>query len=93
MIPFLIFSAVGAGILAVHVKVRQYTRNRLRFVDIVQTPLAPIVAGIAAAIVAAPVVWLLPIVGAATALGFGIGVGTGVLMGAKDVKRLPGGSA
>jgi len=91
MIPFLIFAAAGAGILTAHVKVRQYTRNRLRFVDIVQTPIAPIIAGIGAALIAAPVVWLLPIVGAGTAIGFGIGVGTGVLMGAKDVKRLPGG--
>ncbi len=91
MIPFLIFTAAGAGILTAHVLVRQYTRTRLRFVDIVQTPIAPIVAGIGAALLAAPVVWLIPFVGAGTAIGFGIGVGSGVLMGSRDVKRLPRG--
>ena len=89
MIPFIILAAAGAGILISHVKVRQYTRNRLRFVDAVQNPVAPIVAGIGAAVIAAPIVWLLPVVGAGTAVLFGVGVGAGVAMGAKDVKRLP----
>jgi hypothetical protein len=42
--------------------------------------------------VAAPVVWLLPIVGAPAAVIFGVGVGWGVRHGSQDArKRLPGG--
>ncbi len=69
---------------------RRYVRNRLRFVDKAQRPVAPVVAGAAAALVAAPVVWVLPILGAGTAVLFGVGVGAGVRQGQKDVKRLPG---
>ena len=90
MIPLIILIAAGAGILIAHVKARQYTRSRLRFVEAVQTPVAPVIAGLAAATIAAPLVWLLPVVGAGTAVLFGVGIGTGVAMGAKDVKRLPG---
>ena len=35
----------------------------------------------------APIVAVLPIVGAGTAIAVGIGVGTGVAMGVKDSKR------
>ncbi len=65
-------------------------RKKLRFVDVVQKPVAPVIAGAAAAIVASPVVWLLPIIGAGTATLFGVGVGTGVHHGARDARRLPG---
>jgi hypothetical protein len=91
MIGTIVAIAVGIGVLFSHWKARQYTRSRLRFVEVVQSPLAPIIAGIGTAIVLAPVVWLLPFVGAPTALLFGVGVGTGVMLGAKDVKRLPSG--
>jgi hypothetical protein len=89
MIGTIVAIAVGIGVLFSHWKARQYTRNRLRFVEAVQNPIAPVIAGVATAIIAAPVVWLLPFVGTFTALLLGVGVGTGVLMGAKDVKRLP----
>ena len=36
---------------------------------------------------AAPLVWILPIVGSGTALLFGVGVGAGVAAGAKDIRR------
>jgi hypothetical protein len=65
-------------------------RRKLRFVDAVQKPVAPVVAGGTAALLAAPVVWLLPIIGAGTAVIFGLGIGAGVHHGARDVKRLPG---
>src|SRR5581483_376082 len=91
MITTLVMAASGIGVLLSHWKARKYTRNRLRYVDVVQNPITPIAAGVGAAIVAAPVVWLLPIVGAGTALAFGAGIGAGVFLGAKDVKRLPPG--
>jgi len=82
----------GAGVAAIlgHVRTRQYVRARLRFVDVVQSPAAPVIAGIGAALLAAPVVWLLPVLGAGTALVFGAAVGSGAALGSRDVRRLPG---
>jgi hypothetical protein len=84
----LIIAAVAGGFA--HFKVRGWVRNRLRFVDSVQSPLAPILAGVATVAVASPIVWLLPIVGTFTAGVLGVGVGSAVYLGANDVKRLPG---
>ena len=76
---------------AVYFQARGWVRRRLRYVDGVQHPLVPIVAGTLAAVVAAPIVWLLPWVGLGTALLLGGGVGVGVLHGARDIRRLPPG--
>jgi hypothetical protein len=57
-----------------------FVRRRLRFVDAVQRPSAPLIAGAAAAVVALPVT-LLPIVTVGTAVAFGIGVAGGVASG------------
>ena len=91
MFTFLAFALAGAAAILGHVQSRRYVRNRLRFVDGIQNPAVPIVAGVAATLIAAPVVWLLPIVGGGTALLFGLGVGTGVAAGAREAKSLPGG--
>jgi hypothetical protein len=91
--PELILLA-GTGVVTLfgYLKSRRFVRERLRFVDAAHRPAAPIIAGAAAALVAGPVVWLLPVVGAPTALIFGVGVGWGVYHGSRDVrKRLPGG--
>jgi hypothetical protein len=69
---------------------RVFVRSKLRFVDAVQTMKAPIIAGVGAALVAAPVVAILPLVGAGTAVLFGLGVGTGVAAGARDIRRRVG---
>lgn len=70
---------------------RQFTQNKLQFVDAVHRSTTPIIAGIGAVAVAAPVVWLLPLVGVGTAILFGSGVAMGVAAGARDIrKRLPG---
>ena len=66
---------------------RGFTRRKLRFVEAAQSPLAPFVAGAAAALIAMPVVALLPIVGGGTAILFGAGVGAGVLAGKQDIIR------
>lgn len=83
----LVILGVAAGIGVGYVKVRRFVRNRLRFVDAVQTPAAPFAVGAVAALAAAPLVWLLPVVGAGTALVFGAGMGLAVSHGARDVRR------
>jgi hypothetical protein len=89
----LIFAAgTGAVTLLGYLKSRQFVRDRLRFVDAAHKPAAPVIAGAGAALIAAPVVAILPIVGAPAAVIFGVGVGWGVYHGSRDVrKRLPGG--
>lgn len=74
-----------------YLKARAFVRTRLRFVDAAQKPLVPVIAGAGAALVAAPVVWLLPFVGAATAVIFGLGVAWGTYHGQRDIvrRRLP----
>jgi hypothetical protein len=80
----------GAAAVYSYVKSRQFVRGRLRFVDAVQNPVVPLVAGIGVAIVLYPLSFL-PIITVGTGLLVGLGVGTGVLHGSKDVKRLPRG--
>ncbi len=89
MFELFMLAAGGVATIVGYAQARQYVRTRLRFVDAVQKPAAPVAAGVAAGIVAAPVVWLLPVLGTGAALVFGAGVGLGVLHGSRDVKRLP----
>ena len=63
---------------------RNFVRSRLRYVDAVHSRPAPFVAGAVAVILAAPVVWILPIVSGVTALALGIGTGLGVRSAQKD---------
>jgi len=63
---------------------RKYVRDRLKFVDSVQTMKAPIIAGIVAWAVFMPLTFL-PFVGVGTAIVFGLSVGLGVRAGAKDI--------
>lgn len=80
----------GAIAFAGYVKSRSFVRDRLRFVDAAQTARAPFIAGTVATLAAAPVVAILPVIGAGTALAFGASVGLGVALGARDTRRLPG---
>lgn len=64
-----------------HVKSKDFVAKRLRFTSLVENPALGVIAGAGAALLAAPVVALVPFVGAGTALAFGIGVGTGVAVG------------
>ena len=75
-----------AGVL-VHMKSRYFVRQKLRYTSIVDKPMLGVWFGIGTTIVVAPIVAVLPIVGAGTAIAVGIGVGTGVAMGVKDSKR------
>lgn len=77
--------ALTAGFVG-YAQTRRFVASRLRFVDAAQNRLMPILAGIGATVVALPVVFLLPIVGAGTAVALGLGVGSGAAVGAKDVR-------
>lgn len=87
MIELLIFGAVAGGIGAGYAKVRRFVRERLRFVDAMQNPITAVAAGGVAALAAAPVAWLLPVVGGGSALLFGAGIGLAVRHGARDIKK------
>jgi hypothetical protein len=80
----------GAAGVVGYVKTRQFVRKKLRFVDAVEKPATPLIAGTVAALVASPLMAILPIVTATSGVLFGLGVGAGVLHGGKDHKRLPG---
>ncbi len=77
MIVFLLgAAALGGGFVGA----RRLVRRRLRFVDAVQGPSAPLLAGLAATAVALPVA-ALPLVTVGTAVAFGVGVAGGVASG------------
>ena len=80
----------GAAAAYSYIKSRKFVRSRLRFVDAIQNPVIPLVAGIGTAVVASALSFL-PIITVGTGLLVGLAVGTGVLHGSRDVKRLPGG--
>jgi hypothetical protein len=90
---FFLLSFLAGTVLAIvgYAQARAFVTRRLRYVDAVHTAIAPIIAGLGAALLAAPVMAMLPYVGAGTALSFGIAVGAGVAAGSRDVRRrLPG---
>jgi hypothetical protein len=76
----------GALALVGYVTTRNYVRSRLRYVDAVQKPTAPLVAGAIFAALAWPFAWL-HLIGVGTALLFGASVGIGVASGARDIRR------
>jgi hypothetical protein len=73
--------ALGAGVIG-FIIARNFVRRRLRFVDAVHSPFAPLAAGTAAALLAWPAA-LLPYVTFTTAVVFGIGTGLGTASGAR----------
>ena len=88
-----LLSFLVSSVLAIvgFAQARAFVTRRLRYVDAVHTKLAPIVAGVGAALLALPLVAIIPFLGVGTALSFGISVGAGVLAGSRDVRgRLSG---
>ena len=79
----------GASGVFGHIKSRHFVGQKLRYTSIVEKPMLGVWAGVGATVAAAPVVALLPIVGAGTAIAIGAGVGTGVALGVKDSKEPP----
>jgi hypothetical protein len=81
--------ALGLGGFG-YFKTRRFVRERLRFIDAVQKPVAPVVAGVGTAVATGVVVALVPFIGGlAIPVLAGLGIGVGVSHGAKDSKRLP----
>lgn len=78
--------AGGAGIIG-YWKARQFTMNKLRYVDAIHKGIAPVLAGLGAALIALPVAWIVPFITGFTVLLFGGGVALGVAAGARDVRR------
>lgn len=78
----------GIASIGGFVVMKRFVRERLRFVDGVRRPGIPLMAGIAASVVALPLT-IFPVVNIVTAFLFGIGVGTGVAAGRRELKKLP----
>jgi hypothetical protein len=87
MLELIGIGIAGAVSVYGHLKSRKFVRKRLRYTSVVEKPGLGIFAGVAAAVAAAPLVAVLPLLGAGTALLFGAGVGTGVSMGAKEARE------
>jgi hypothetical protein len=80
------FAATIAVTAFGYITARRYVRDRLKFVDAVQTLKAPVIAGLVAWAIAAPLTWIIPLVGMGTAVLFGAGVAFGVRAGARDIR-------
>jgi len=89
MFELIALGIAGATGIFGHTRSRKFVGKRLRYTDLVETPMLGVWAGVAATVVAAPVVALLPVVGAGTALAAGLGVGTGVSLGVRDTQKPP----
>ena len=95
MLELLGFALSVAAAIIGFMKAKDFVSRRLRFVDAAQRPLAPILAGVGAWLVALLIGALIPgsFIGAGTAVVFGVSVGAGVAAGARDIRRsLPPGS-
>jgi hypothetical protein len=86
VLDLLAFAATIAASAFGFIAARKYVRDRLKFVDAVQTLKAPILAGLIAWAVVTPLTWVLPLVGTGTAILFGAAVGLGVRAGARDIR-------
>jgi hypothetical protein len=81
--------AAGIGAVFGHLKSRNFVGQRLRYTNLVEKPALGLWAGVGTTIIAAPLVAVLPFVGAGTAIALGVGVGTGVGLGVHDAKEPP----
>jgi len=86
MYPTIALFVTAAAGLGGYLIAKRFVGHRLRFVDAVQSPWAPWIAGAAAAILASPLAFL-PLIGSTTALVFGVGVGLGTASGVRMIRR------
>lgn len=84
MMFWLWVGVTGVATAAGYLWTRNFVRRRLRYVEAVKKPVAPLIAGAAAAAIAWPIAGLLPVVTTASALLLGAGVGAGVASGRKE---------
>ncbi len=82
LIMFAVSAAVG---VAGYVGARGYVRRRLRFVNAVQSPVAPIIAGAGAFLLTSPIA-ILPFLSLGLPVLFGLAVGFGTSRGARDIR-------
>jgi len=82
---FAIIASVAVGIIG-FLLAKTFVRRRLRFVDAVYSPLAPLAIGLLAAAVAWPLA-ILPVVTGVTAAVFGIGAGMGTASGVRALRK------
>ena len=68
-------------------KTRSFVKRRLRYVEAVQKPTAPVLSGAATAVAAAPLVAVIPLIGPPVAIALGLAVGAGTYAGAKDIRE------
>jgi len=87
VLALLAFALSVAAVIIGFTQAKDFVSRRLRYVDAARSPIAPVVAGIGAALVALPIVWMLPLVGVGTALAFGLSVAMGVAAGNKEIHR------
>jgi len=73
-------AVTAAALVGGYLLSRNFVRRRLRYVDAIQKPSAPLLAGVAAAAVVLPIA-ALPIITVGTAVAFGVGVASGVASG------------
>ena len=81
------FVASTAAVTFGYWRSRKFVTERLRYVDAIHNPLVPVLAAVGAAAIAMPIVAFLPLVGAGTAVAFGLSVGLGVAAGRSDIRR------
>jgi hypothetical protein len=84
MLQLLLTVAAGLGGYLIS---RNFVRHRLRFVDAIHGAWFPLLAGVLGFLLAWPLA-LLPLVSAAPAALFGLGVGLGTASGARMVRRI-----
>ena len=70
----------GTALVGGYVVTKNFVRRRLRYIDAVQRPSAPVIAGAVAAAALIPVT-ILPAVGVGTMIALGVGVAGGVASG------------
>jgi hypothetical protein len=85
MFELIALAVAGTVGIYSHIRARDFTRRRLRYTRVARSPGASgILVGVGAALIAAPLVAFLPIVGAGTAVALGAGMGTGVAIGSRE---------
>jgi len=89
MFELIALAVAGTAGVFGHLKSRHFVGKRLRYTKLVERPALGLWAGLGATLLAAPVVAVLPIIGAGTAIALGAGVGTGVALGVKDAHGPP----
>ncbi|MBA3445789.1 MAG: hypothetical protein H0T58_13190 [Gemmatimonadales bacterium] len=79
-----ILIALAAGLLG-FAFARNFVRRRLRFVDAIHSPVAPLLAGLAGAAATWPAAFL-PFITLMTIVAFGIGTGLGTASGSRALR-------